>query len=53
MLVRAIRMAENLAILSLLTGSALALHVAAARVHRQRLLHQTGEGNWRPGRANR
>jgi len=35
MLVRAIRLAENLVILSLLTGSAMAMHVAIAR-ERQR-----------------
>jgi hypothetical protein len=36
MLVRAFRLAENLAILSLLTASAVALHVAAARARRLR-----------------
>lgn len=36
MLLRAIRLAEDLAILSLLTGSALAIHVAAARARRVR-----------------
>lgn len=36
MLTRAFRLAENLAILSLLTGSAVAIHVAAARARRLR-----------------
>ncbi|HTE52764.1 MAG TPA: hypothetical protein VK698_18050 [Kofleriaceae bacterium] len=34
MLLRAIRLAENLAILSLLTGSAVAMRVSAARARR-------------------
>jgi hypothetical protein len=36
MLVRAIRLAENLAILSLLTGSAVAMQISTARARRQR-----------------
>jgi hypothetical protein len=36
MLVRAFRLAENLAILSLLTGSAVAIQIAAARARRRR-----------------
>jgi hypothetical protein len=44
MLLRAIRLAENLAILSLLTGSAVAMRVAA---------HQSGGSKSRAGRANR
>jgi hypothetical protein len=36
MLLRAIRLAENLAILSLLTGSAVAMQLTAARARRQR-----------------
>lgn len=36
MFVRAFRLAENLAILSLLTGSALAMQISTARARRQR-----------------
>lgn len=36
MFTRALRLAENLAILSLLTGSAIAMRVSATRVRRRR-----------------
>jgi hypothetical protein len=36
MLLRAFRLAENVAILSLLTGSAIAMQLTAARARRQR-----------------
>jgi hypothetical protein len=54
MILRAIRLAENLAILSLLTGSAVAMRVTAARALRSaEKRHQIGDGNIRPGLANR
>jgi hypothetical protein len=53
MLLRAIRLAENLAILSLLTGSAVAMQLTAARARRRGVDQKLGSGNSLPGRANR
>lgn len=46
MMLRALHLAENLAILSLLTASAVAMQLSLA-------YQKSGGGNRRPGRANR